>query len=105
MDRNLRASNGVERKIKKTFWIAPACVLLALLGFFLPLWEFSALAILLAAFFKHPVLAVAVGLVLDIAYGAPTGLLGLLFFPFTLLALAAAAAREVYSANVWQGRN
>jgi hypothetical protein len=53
-----------------------------------PFWPLSVLGIALAAFSGRWVLAVALGLLLDIAYGAPIGRWHVLYVPFTLAALA-----------------
>lgn len=60
--------------------------LLASVGFLLPFWPLAALAVILAAFLGHPFYAVILGVLLDFAYGAPTGMKYYLFFPFTILA-------------------
>jgi hypothetical protein len=61
--------------------------LLAAAGFILSLWPLSVLGVALAALSGRWISAVLIGLLLDIAWGAPTGMYRYLFFPFTLLAL------------------
>jgi drug/metabolite transporter superfamily protein YnfA len=76
-------------------WILIAGFLLVSGGFILPFWPICVLGVLVAAFGGIPVGAVAFGLLLDLAYGAPYGLTHYLFFPFTLVALIAIAGRWV----------
>lgn len=71
---------------------------LAALGFLLPLWPLSVLGIVLAAAWGRWFFAVLIGLLLDLAWGAPVGLAHSLYFPFTLLAMVAALVR------LWVGR-
>ena len=73
--------------------IYPLSFALAAAGFLLPFWPLCAAGILLCIFFRRYIFAVAVALLIDIAFGTPTGLAQYLFFPFTVLALAATAAR------------
>ncbi|HVV39135.1 MAG TPA: hypothetical protein VHD31_02300 [Candidatus Paceibacterota bacterium] len=63
-------------------------------GFLLPFWPMEVVGILLAALTGHWIFAIALGLLLDVAYGVPTGFFHMLFFPFTLLALASVALRR-----------
>ncbi len=74
-------------------FILAAFFLLAALGFVLPFWPLSALGIALIALMGRWFLAVAVGLLLDLAWGAPIGLVHYLYFPFTLFAALCALAR------------
>jgi drug/metabolite transporter superfamily protein YnfA len=70
------------------WWISAGSFALAAAGFLLPFWPLSVLGIALAAFTGRWMLAIALGLLLDIAYGAPVGQWHLLYIPFTLTALA-----------------
>ena len=79
-------------------WIYAITFLLAAAGVLLPFWPLSVVGILIAALSGRWIFAVLVALLVDLAWGAPTGTLHFLYFPFTLLALAAAAAR------MWGGR-
>jgi len=62
-------------------------ILLVLAGFLIPFWSLAALAVVAAAFLGEIVMALILGLLLDLVYGAPTGTFSFLLFPFTLLAL------------------
>jgi hypothetical protein len=62
-------------------------ILLVIVGFLLPLWELQVVGIILAGISGRYLVAFLLGLVVDIAYGPPTGVLHATFFPFTLLAL------------------
>ncbi len=76
-------------KIKQKKWVFILAFLLASGGFVIPFWPLEVLGILAAAFGGLGVFAIGLGLLLDLAYGMPTGVLHYLFFPFTLLALFA----------------
>lgn len=78
---------------KNTTWLLAVSFVLAAAGFLLPFWPLSALGILLLAFSGRFILAIALGLLLDIAYGAPVGRFHFLYFPFTIFAVLSDAAR------------
>lgn len=67
--------------------------LLAAMGFLIPFWPLEILALIVATFGGYPLFALAVGVLLDLAYGIPTGPLQYVFFPFTLFALITIGAR------------
>jgi hypothetical protein len=62
-------------------------VMLVIAGFLVPLWELQVIGILLAGLSGRLIVAIGLGLLVDIAYGTPTGIFHFLYFPFTLLAL------------------
>lgn len=62
-------------------------------GFLIPFWPLELAGLAIAGLAGHPIFALVLGLLLDIAYGQPTGALGILFFPFTLFALITILAR------------
>ena len=66
-------------------------------GFLVPLWPLCACGILLAALSGRWVFATAEGLLIDIAWGAPGGLLHYVYFPFTVVALVAALMYMAFS--------
>jgi hypothetical protein len=74
-------------------WIIACSFALAALGFLLPLWPLSALGVALASGAGYWVFGVGVGLLLDIAWGAPPGVLHVVLFPFALFALLVALIR------------
>lgn len=76
-----------------TRWIWAVSFICAAAGFLLPWWPLSVVGILLAAFAGRYFFAIALGLLLDVAYGAPVGRWHVLYFPFALLGIAAAAVR------------
>ena len=76
-------------------WILLTAFLLASGGFLLPFWPLEALGILFAALMGHWIFALVLGLLLDLAYSAPTGMLHPLFFPFTLLAALSIVLRRI----------
>ncbi|HEY5383168.1 MAG TPA: hypothetical protein VIJ88_01270 [Candidatus Paceibacterota bacterium] len=73
-------------------WIAALSFALAATGFLLPSWPLSLVGIVLAALSGRWLFAIMLGLLLDIAYGAPVGRWHFLYFPFTLAALVSAGA-------------
>ena len=79
--------------MKRSTWIFAISFLLAAVGFLWPFWPLAAAGILLAALAGRPYVALALGLLLDIAYGAPLGHWHFLYVPFTLLAALAVCAR------------
>lgn len=74
-------------------WILAAFIALACAGFLVPFWPLSALAVALLALWGRWFIAIVVGLLLDLAWGAPLGIAHFLYFPFTLLAALLALAR------------
>lgn len=66
--------------------VAASCIFVAL-GFLAPFWPLMLLGIALCALFGRPVVAIALGLLCDIAYGTPLGVWHVLYFPFTLFAV------------------
>jgi hypothetical protein len=70
-------------------WIFICAFLLASGGFLVPFWPLEILGIIVAAFGGVPFGAIGLGLLLDLAYGAPYGFLHYLFFPFTIGSLVA----------------
>lgn len=77
-------------------WILACSFATAAAGFLLPFWPLSIAGILLAALSGRWIFAIAVGLLLDIAYGAPMNA-PFLFFPFTLVALLGVVGRSFAS--------
>ncbi len=74
-------------------WIYAVTFLLASVGFLYPFWPLSVAGILLASFSGRFMFGVLLGLILDLAWGAPTGMYRYLFFPFTIVALVGLIAR------------
>lgn len=79
-------------------WILAVFFALAALGFLLPLWPLSVLGVVLMAAWGRWFFAILMGILLDLAWGAPVGLAHFLYFPFTLTAVVAALAR------LWGGK-
>ncbi len=65
-------------------------IISAALGVLVPFWPLLILSILLLASGGRLILALAFGILLDIAFGVPTGMFAPLYFPFTVVALLAA---------------
>ena len=74
-------------------WIYAVTFVITASGFLLPFWPLTLLGILLAALSGRYVFALLMGLIVDVAWGAPMGTLRYLFFPATLVALAAFVLR------------
>lgn len=75
-------------KHSQNVWLVSALLCMGV-GFVLQWWPLGLIAICIAAFTGHGGVAVGLGFVLDIVYGAPPGLLHYTFFPFVLSALVA----------------
>ncbi len=78
---------------KNTSWILACSFALAAAGFLLPFWPLSVVGVLILALSGRWVYAVGLGLLLDLAYGAPLGTARFLFFPFMLVAFVAMLVR------------
>jgi hypothetical protein len=78
-------------------WVTLFLMLVAALGFLLPLWPLCVLGVALLSLWGRWFVALVVGLLLDLAWGAPVGLAHFLYFPFTATAVVAALARFVGS--------
>jgi hypothetical protein len=89
---------------KTSRWIYATTFLLAAAGALLPFWPLCVAGILIAAFSGRWLFAVGMALLVDVAWGAPTGMLHFLYFPFTLLALLGAAVR-VWGSRYFLDRN
>jgi hypothetical protein len=74
-------------------WIMILAFLLASGGFVLAFWPLEIIGILVAAGGGVPLMALGIGLLLDLAYGAPLGLAHYLYFPFTIAAFLAIGGR------------
>lgn len=84
-------------------WLLAIFFALAALGFLLPFWPLSLLGIVLAAVARRWISAICIGLLLDLAWGAPVGLAHFLYFPFTILAVASVLIR-LWSARYFMDR-
>lgn len=78
-------------------WILALSFAVAAAGFLLPLWQLSLLGIALAVLSGQWIFAIIIGLLLDVAYGAPVGRWHVLYFPFTIFALVGALLRYYFS--------
>jgi hypothetical protein len=81
--------------MKTERWIFALSFVLAAAGFLLPFWPLELAGVLLAALSGHWIFAVGLGLLLDLAYGAPVGRFEFLYLPFTLAALLGALVYRV----------
>jgi hypothetical protein len=64
-------------------------ILLVTAGFFIPFWPLCVVGVLLLGATSHRILALMTGVLLDLAYGVPTGIFHIILFPFTILAIIA----------------
>lgn len=78
------------------FIYAVSFILLAV-GFVMSFWPLSIAGVLLAAFSGRIIFAVFVAFLLDVAWGAPTGLAHFLYFPVTIVAVLAMLIRVISS--------
>lgn len=60
----------------------------ATIGFFIPFWPFVVLGIV-GSSAMYPIVAVGIGVLADVLFGAPEGFLRFVYFPFTILGLLA----------------
>lgn len=74
-------------------WIYAVTFILTALGFLLPFWPLSLLGVALAALSGRWIFATIMALLVDIAWGRPTGLWALLFFPLTFCTLLLVVGR------------
>ncbi len=81
--------------MKTERWIFALSFLLAAAGFLLPFWPLELAGVLLAAFTGHSIFAIALGLLLDLAYGAPVGRFQFLYMPFTIAAVVSVLVQRV----------
>lgn len=79
-------------KSKGRFTLA-AFFLTAAIGFVWPFWPLCALGVALLSLSGSWFAAIVVALLIDLAWGPPTGFLHAVYLPFTLFALALCAAR------------
>lgn len=70
--------------------------ILAFAGFFLPAWPFAAVTVAGAAVLRYSALALCLAFFFDLVWGAPSGMLGAIYFPFVALALIVMVGREVW---------
>lgn len=81
-------------KGKKTYTLLAIAFVCAAGGFMISFWPLQIAGIVLAGLAGHWLFAIVLGLLLDLAYGAPTGQLHALLFPCTALALAVVLLRR-----------
>lgn len=70
-------------------------ILLMLIGLLLSLWPLVPAGVALLVFEGHVALGVTSGLVADLIFGAPLGMLSYVHFPFLLFAVACVVLRVV----------
>ena len=74
-------------------WLIALIGLVATGSFLIEAWPLSVAGVVAMAFVGRGFLAVPLGFLFDLAFGAPTGLAMYAFFPFTIAALAVLALR------------
>ena len=74
-------------------WVLPTFFVLVAAGLLLPFWPLQVAAVVLAGLFGRGVFAVILGLLLDVMWGAPTGIFEMVGFPLTVLALLSIGSR------------
>jgi hypothetical protein len=75
-------------------------IVLAAAGFLLPLWPLSLVGVAIAGLAGRWAFALMLGLLLDIAFGAPVGQWHLLYFPFVFFALVLTMVRYFSSTYI-----
>jgi len=73
--------------MSKTRFLTFCLLLLVLASFLFEFWPLAVIGLAALGFVGRGFLAPLLGLLLDLAYGAPVGLVTYLFFPYTLLGL------------------
>lgn len=82
-----------------------ACICVVIAGSFLAgFWPLAALGVVGMGFVGRGLFAVVLGLLLDLAYGAPVGLAAYMLFPFTILGLTVVVVR-FWSARYFMNRS
>ena len=79
--------------MKKNRWLLVLIFVVASAGFLFEFWPLAAAGVVAMGFVGRGLFAVALGLLLDLAYGAPVGPAAYLFFPFTILGLLVVVLR------------
>ena len=74
-------------------WLVALISLVATGSFLIEAWPLSLAGIVAMAFVGRGLLAIPMGFLFDLAFGAPLGLAAYAFFPFTIVALAVLALR------------
>ncbi len=73
-------------------WIYATTFVLAAAGFLIPLWPVAIIGVAVATLSGRFVFGVCLALLLDIAWGAPTGTAAYFYFPVTIFALVGTLA-------------
>ncbi len=79
--------------MKSNRWLLLLITVVAFGSFLLGAWPLAAAAVAAVAFVGRGFLALPLGFLFDLAYGAPVGLASYLIFPFALVGLVALAGR------------
>lgn len=79
--------------MKKDRWLLVLIFVITAGSFLLELWPLAAAGVVAMGFVGKGYFAPPLGLLLDLAYGAPLGAAAFLFFPFTILGLVVVVAR------------
>jgi len=82
--------NKKYNKARVSIFVPLVCVVA---GFVFSWWPLAVLGVIIAALYGKWSLALTLGLLLDLLYGAPLGMTHWLLFPFTLLVLMSLAVR------------
>lgn len=85
---------GMKTLHNKRIDVVAAAVLVAV-GLLVGFWPLCLAGVVFAALVGRWVSAFLLGLLMDVIYGAPTGFLHVLYFPFALCALASILVRSV----------
>lgn len=74
-------------------WLLALTALVTSAGFIMQMWPLALVGVLAMACVGRGWFAIPVGLLLDLAYGAPFGTVAFMFFPFTIAALGVVVVR------------
>jgi hypothetical protein len=79
--------------MKKNSWIIALIFVVTAGSFLIEFWPLAAAGVIAMGFVGRGLLALPLGLLLDLAYGAPAGPVAYVFFPFTIAALLVVIVR------------
>ncbi len=80
--------------MKATHWLALSIYVVSSASFVLQFWPLAAVGVIALTFVGGGLLSLPLALLLDLAYGEPTGYAAYLFFPYTVAALAIVTIRH-----------
>ena len=90
---------GMKTLHNRRIRVVLACVVVSA-GFLFGFWPLCLMGVMLAAALGRSASALLLGLFLDVVYGVPAGFLHLVYFPFTLFALASVLVQTMIMGRI-----